>query len=351
MILFITNDLKSENGWSAVSVNLIRELRKFNKVIAVTKKDGWGDCQYFVRDGHRNPLQMISDAKIITKKIKKINEKVDCIICGIEPFLPISGILKIWLNVKKLILIGHGTYIYYPFIRFPKCLIFRPFSTVIDNLVVPSKFTKNKAAKWYKREISVVPWGVNEVRPKNLTSDRKRFVFIGEQKERKGVRTLFNAINLLRYEFKDVKLVMIGAIDLKCVEETKLRGLENNIIFKGVVSEHEKKRLLRDAFAHVLPSINTKYDFEGFGLVHLEANANGVASIGSRLSANEEVIVDGKTGFLCNQGDAYDLAEKMKRFLVVKDLAQTMGLEGIRHAKRMNWKVVGRRFEDIIRNS
>ena len=351
MILFITNDLKGENGWSMVSVNILREIKRFNKVLTVTRKGGLGDCQYFARDGHRNPLQMIRDARKITKKALRINEKVSSIICAIEPFLPISVIIKRWLNVKKLILIGHGTYIYYPFVQFPKCLISRLFSTAVDNLVVPSEFTRNRAAKWYKREISVVPWGVNEPRSKYLTRDRKHFIFIGELKERKGVSTLFDAISLLRSEFREIKLIMIGEIHLKYVEESRLKGLENNITFKGVVSEHEKNKLLRRAFALVLPSINVKDDFEGFGLVHLEANANGVASIGSRFTANEEVILDGKTGFLCNQGDAFDLSEKMRRFLVDKNLALTMGLDGILHAKRMNWEVVGRRFEHIIGNS
>ena len=44
--------------------------------------------------------------------------------------------------------------------------------------------------------------------------------------------------------------------------------------------------------------MSEKFNFEGFGLVHLEANLCGSLTIGSRGSANEEIIKDGHSGLI-----------------------------------------------------
>ena len=50
-------------------------------------------------------------------------------------------------------------------------------------------------------------------------------------------------------------------------------------------------------------------DDEGFGRVILEAAAFGKPSIGSRVGGIPEVIAEGETGLLIDQGDSRGLAE------------------------------------------
>ncbi|WP_110927635.1 N-acetyl-alpha-D-glucosaminyl L-malate synthase BshA [Bacillus massiliglaciei] len=54
---------------------------------------------------------------------------------------------------------------------------------------------------------------------------------------------------------------------------------------------------------------------ESFGLVLLEAMACGVPAIGTDIGGIPEVIVDGKTGYLCKLGDINDVAEKAVKIL------------------------------------
>ena len=65
----------------------------------------------------------------------------------------------------------------------------------------------------------------------------------------------------------------------------------------------------------LMPSLNINYNFEGFGLVFLEAAAYGVSSIGSIDSGCGEAIQNGQTGYLVNPFDFGDIARKMDLIL------------------------------------
>jgi glycosyltransferase involved in cell wall biosynthesis len=71
------------------------------------------------------------------------------------------------------------------------------------------------------------------------------------------------------------------------------RGL---VEFIGEVGEHEKDELLGGAWAYLFP-----VDWpEPFGLTMAEAMATGTPVIAPRVGSVPEVIVDGKTGFVCD---------------------------------------------------
>ena len=62
------------------------------------------------------------------------------------------------------------------------------------------------------------------------------------------------------------------------------------------------------------PSISISNYFEGFGLVHLEANACGTMTIGTINSSNEDAIPKGN-GFLVEQNDVQGLACAINKLL------------------------------------
>ena len=67
-------------------------------------------------------------------------------------------------------------------------------------------------------------------------------------------------------------------------------------MFVGEVEHHQKNKLLRQAKALLSP---IRWD-EPFGLTNIEAMACGTPVIGIRRGSMSEIIVNGKTGFLCN---------------------------------------------------
>jgi glycosyltransferase involved in cell wall biosynthesis len=69
-----------------------------------------------------------------------------------------------------------------------------------------------------------------------------------------------------------------------------------DVVYHGTVPDAIKKSLLSRARALILPLL---WD-EPFGLVAIEALASGTPVIALRRGAMPEILIDGKTGFLCN---------------------------------------------------
>ena len=59
---------------------------------------------------------------------------------------------------------------------------------------------------------------------------------------------------------------------------------------------------------------------DGFGLVFLEAMAQGLPVIGGNVGGTLELIKDGKNGFLVNPGDVSTLGVKIRKFLTNLEL-------------------------------
>ncbi|UXM85388.1 glycosyltransferase family 4 protein [Methanococcus aeolicus] len=346
-ILLITNELNTNDGRATVGYYLNKELDKYYDITVLSYKNDKNNNYNLITSNHYyNFYRLLKDYSTIKNSLH--NKNFDLIICNIEPFLPLAVLLKKYFN-SKLLLIGHGTYIYFPFVKFPFKYYNKFWIGYVDKLIVPSKYTYNKVKEWYKKEISIINWGVNidKYHPVNIEKENA-FIFVGAQKERKGVNYLISVFKKLIKEHPDIKLYLVGKKSEVYYNFVKNRGLDNNVIFIGEVSHDELLKYYSKSIAHVLPSINTKNAFEGFGLVHLEANACGIPSIGSLGTANEEVIVDEYNGFLCPQKDVKCLYERMKTLLEDKQLYSKMCKNSLKYAKEHTWEKTAENFKRIM---
>lgn len=132
----------------------------------------------------------------------------------------------------------------------------------------------------------------------------KNFVYVGEMIERKYPEKVVDAL-LQAYPAGDFHLTYIGAGHLLDIIRKKANdyGLQEQVEIKGriprdqIVSEYDK--------ADCMVMISKG---EAYGLVYLEAMARGCITIASRREGFDGVIVDGKNGFLCEAGNADELA-------------------------------------------
>ena len=105
-------------------------------------------------------------------------------------------------------------------------------------------------------------------------------------------------------------------------------GIAGSVTFTGFVSDTELRALYRRAAVFAMPSRG-----EGFGLVYLEAMAEGLPCIGAVEDAAGEIIRDGETGFLVPQSDRMALADRVVRLLNNETLRRTMGQSGYRRVR------------------
>lgn len=163
------------------------------------------------------------------------------------------------------------------------------------NLITLSRFM---AYYWSQKVGTHVEFVYNGIDPNRYQySDKKsnRYLFLGRIADFKGPHEAVWIAKELRVPVDIVgedRFTGNPQYPLNVAESTKGTTAK----YVGTVDNETKVAYLRDAKALLLPELWG----EPFGLIVLEANASGTPVIATRLGALPEIIVDGKTGFLCN---------------------------------------------------
>jgi len=136
---------------------------------------------------------------------------------------------------------------------------------------------------------------------------------------RKGHLFVLDALSKLVREFPDLVYVYTGRGPAQAAIEARTRqlGLEANVRAVGFVNQ---KRLMQyyqaaDLFVMVSYNPDNPADYEGFGIVYLEAAYWGLPSVAARFGGPEEVIEDGVTGVLVDPQRPEELTETLRRLL------------------------------------
>ncbi len=171
----------------------------------------------------------------------------------------------------------------------------------------------------------------------------------GGIKPRKGTHVLIEALARVRATVPDAQLVITGhqednAYLLRVQQQIRQLGLESCVHLLGMIPEDDLLSWYQHADVFALPSLNVGGQFEGFGLVFLEAGACGLPVVGTSGSGVAEAIRDGETGFLVPQNDADALADAITRLLTDDALRAQMGAAGRQHAQTMDWSSIAARL-------
>ena len=212
-----------------------------------------------------------------------------------------------------------------------------------SHIIVTSQNTKNDLIKYMKipeDRISVVYDGIDRsifkpVRARML--DRPYILYVGSERPRKNLGTLFEAFAQIRKEFPDLRLVKIGTEGRspKYRKDTRMKmgglGITRRIIFIDYVSERELARYYSSARLLAYPSL-----YEGFGLPPAEAMACGCPVVTSNVSSLPEVV--GDAGITIDPHDTEGLAQAMRRVLTDSKLREDMRKKGLEQAKKFSWE-------------
>lgn len=148
-----------------------------------------------------------------------------------------------------------------------------------------------------------------------IKPERDDFIF------EKNQEVLVKALYILIHERKkNVQALFIGDGPNRMWHEqlSKQLNLEKNVHFLGFCNDIHKILSLIDI--HVLPSHE-----ESVGIATLEASLMKKPSIGSSGTGSEQTIVHNHTGFIFNNNDARDLADKLEILIDNPELRAMMG--------------------------
>lgn len=202
----------------------------------------------------------------------------------------------------------------------------------VMNITVSNYVGKSLRLKRYK--ILHNPYENDLFRMREISCDRKGFVYVGRICEDKGVELLIKAFWEVQKHHplnQDIKLDIIGdgpqKSELEALVEKEYPN--SNITFKGILTGEPLNKELNIHKFQVVPSVGG----EAFGIVALEGMASGCIEICNDSDGLQEAI--GNNGFLFKKGDVADLTARMEEVLKLSDAErielQNKGLEWVKN--------------------
>lgn len=153
--------------------------------------------------------------------------------------------------------------------------------------------------------------------------------------ERKGIDVLIEAFSQLdQTKFESVELVVVGdgprRSDLAYLAE-KL-WVDTSVHFLGYVGDDDLPALFSGAELFAMTPIRKADDYEGFGIVYLEAAACGKASIATDTGGAKEAVLNNETGLVVKQGSVEETKQALEKLLSDKSLREKLGEQAKRRA-------------------
>lgn len=157
----------------------------------------------------------------------------------------------------------------------------------------------------------------------------RMFLLVGRMdsaEREKGHTQLLDIWYKVMTKYSTAQLVFAGPgndRDQLCFQARRI-GIADSVFIPGERPTDAMQKLYRKCYAFVMPSKQ-----EGFGLVYLEAMNYAKPCIGCFDNGSEDVILDGKTGFLIhNPDDREELEGAIERLLESESESYILGVQG-----------------------
>ncbi len=171
------------------------------------------------------------------------------------------------------------------------------------------------------------------------TKDKITLLSLGRLVKRKGVDNVISAIASLDEETKNkLCYIVAGTGEAEKYLKDLASSLDVKVIFTGEVSELEKWSFLNLCDIFIMPARSINGDFEGFGIVYLEANLYGKPVIAGRSGGVSDAVINQETGLLINPESVEEIAQAIKNLANNPEERIRMGKIGReRAAKDFSW--------------
>ena len=228
---------------------------------------------------------------------------------------------------------------------------FKSFTLKLSNVVtVNSSVTKAKAEELSPLSagnIVLIPTGilplpslrneqVSKLRAALLPEDTKHLIlFVGRVNEEKGVGELIDATKKLLESGKSVHLAIVGSGHDECRfrELAEKLGINESVTFVGWVNSSEIYNYYAAADVFAGPSKQSSDGWiEAQGLTFVEAMLAGCKVVGTNSGGIPDAVIDGKTGWLAEPGNADSLANALA--LALSNNGKPLTAEAFTFAKK-----------------
>jgi phosphatidylinositol alpha-1,6-mannosyltransferase len=177
--------------------------------------------------------------------------------------------------------------------------------------------------------------------------ERPVVLTVARLQKRKGHDQMILALSAVRRAVPDVLYAIVGdGEERRSLEELVAReGLDGHVQFMGEIGLEDDRLVhcYQQCDLFVLPNREVDGDFEGFGMVLLEAQACGKAVVGGASGGTAETMRIPETGRIVSCDGPYELATVVVKLLRDFDLRARMGQAARRWViDHFDWAVLSR---------
>ena len=254
-----------------------------------------------------------------------------------------AAAMKAVATEMRIVVCAHGQEVYAPLPPVRRWGLLQA-----DLVLAPSRDTAAKLISLqglHPNRVERLPWGLDpefDPAPGNTACQNLPAAFprgnviltvgrLETSDKYKGVDTLIQTIPALRKAIPDVRLAIVGDGGDRTRLEAIARSLDvtGHVQFLGFLRPTALADCLAACTIFALPSSK-----EGFGLVFLEAMAQGKPVVGGAHGGTLDIIEDGVTGRLVRHGDREALTTILRELLVNPQLCEKLGQRARAHVER-----------------
>ncbi|MCK4826516.1 glycosyltransferase family 4 protein, partial [bacterium] len=192
---------------------------------------------------------------------------------------------------------------------------------------------------------------------KHKLKDKIVLLTVARLDERKGHDNVIRALSRLKNQYHNLVYIIIG----KGREEAKLKALcqqlkvEDQVIFTGYITENDLPKYYNLCDIFILLNRQTaeyerlRGDYEGFGIVFLEASACGKPVIAGNYGGISDAIENGKSGYIIDGTNLQIITKTLDKLLQNTEIRIELGNYGLERARKtFDWKLKSREILPLI---
>lgn len=220
-------------------------------------------------------------------------------------------------------------------------------------IITQDDYIQSEHLQNYKDKIITIPNGVdtNLFKPTSNEKTPNQIFFLSvldKFHKYKGLDYLLDSLVKVKNEIPNVKLIIGGQGELLefYKNKTKELGIEDNVEFKGFLSDEDVIKYYQESELFVLPSISSLQ--EGFGIVVLEALSCQTPVISTEIVGVSDDVIETNSGIILKPKDTQGLYESIVKILTDKELMKSMGINGRKLVKdKYEWKKIAASIHNL----
>jgi len=212
-------------------------------------------------------------------------------------------------------------------------------SKLYDKFIV---LTSENKHQWRCKNIEIIPNPLPFYPDTVSKLDNKRIIAVGRVTPLKGYERLAEVWQMIRHKYLDWNIDIYGS--------NSGNNHLSEAISKASISVNKPVADIQNEYLSSSIYVMSSH-FEGFGMVLIEAMACGVPCIAFDCPCGpRDIIKDGEDGFLVENGNIEQFAQRLTILIEDEKLRKEMGKNARHNVQRYNINIIARQWDNLFKS-